>query len=582
MKRIFILLSISICTVVSVTATEIGIDNDTGINDNDNAVLADPQLSPEDAAYIEGLSHFGASLFSKKANIATERLLVALAETPNSSRVLAFLLRSLRNRDVSTQQLRSFIAIAEANPRALPLNVAALILADSVKDEDFDPQKTKRTLAENCIEASNPDELDKKEMGLFENIVKALNGIYLKRNEYENGHELFEKLFEHEKLRQNNVIVRQALIFYTRAANDADPSRRFLWLLPSRASQFAERKQELLALLQSRSSGEVKDQELMKQLTFLNKLGMVEQAQEILLEQLARKPDSPALLVALGELYSKQEKYFLAAAVWRKICAGKPKNNFFRLKLARNLFNASLYSQAAENYRKVLRSSSQRKAYSVIFMLALCELQLGKTESACQLIKGLPSQPHFWEIKAHADSISGNDIAAFAQLSKLIARSKKANNKIYFFWLSTALKSQSRETQLNCLKIMKDRLDTNEAEVANTIGYLYADLNENLPEAKKLIEVALKEKESPEHLDSMAWVLFRMGKFKEAAKYISKAIADNGKYPNAVIADHAGDIFHALGDDKKAVSYWKAAIKIYSFDLDRKKVLKKLKELEAK
>jgi predicted negative regulator of RcsB-dependent stress response len=79
----------------------------------------------------------------------------------------------------------------------------------------------------------------------------------------------------------------------------------------------------------------------------------------------------------------------------------------------------------------------------------------------------------------------------------------------------------------------------------------------------------------------MAWVLFRMGKYKEAAEYISKAIAANGKYPNAVIADHAGDIFHALGDKKKALNNWLSAVKIYCFDLNRKKVLKKIKELEA-
>jgi tetratricopeptide (TPR) repeat protein len=581
MKRNFILLSIFLQAVVSVTATEIGIDADTDTFSDDGVITTEPQLSLNDNACIEGLSHFGASLFSKDANIATDRLLAALAQTPHASRVLAFLLKSFRNQEVSSRQLKSFIAIAEANPRALPLNIAALILADAVKDKEFDPLETKRILAENCVEASNLDELNEKEIELFENIIKVLSGIYLKQNKYEKGHEFFEKLFEHEKLRQNNVILRQALIFYTRAARNAGTSRRFLWLLPSQASLFAERKQELLHLLQVRSTGEIKDKELIKQLTFLQKLGMIEQAQEILLEQLGRKPDTPVLLVALGELYSKQEKYFLAAAVWRKICAGKPGNKFFRMKLARNLFNAKLYSRAAENYREILKTSARSKAYSIIFMLALCELQLGKTESACRLIKGLPSQPHFWEIKAHAESVSGDEAAAFALLSKLIAASKKPDKKIYFFWLSTALKSQRRETQLNCLKIMEKRLDTSDAEVANTIGYSYADLNENLPEAKKLIGLALEKKDCPEHLDSMAWVLFRMGKYKEAAEYISKAIAANGKYPNAVIADHAGDIFHALGDKKKALNNWLSAVKIYCFDLNRKKVLKKIKELEA-
>ena len=55
----------------------------------------------------------------------------------------------------------------------------------------------------------------------------------------------------------------------------------------------------------------------------------------------------------------------------------------------------------------------------------------------------------------------------------------------------------------------------------------------------------------------MAWVLYRMKRYKEAAEYIERSL----KYGrDSVILDHAGDIFHALGDRDKAEKYWKLAL----------------------
>ncbi len=581
MKKYIHFFLIFLCPLASLFSAEIGVDTD--IVELESVPIV-PHLSPSDKSDIKGLSHFGAALFIKEPSASADRLLAALAENPHSSRILAFLLKSFRNYDVSNKQISILIAIAKANPRALPLNVAALTLADCIEPANGSSTDLKRTLAENCVEVNNLDKFNEIQFNLFQNIVKTLSTIYLKQKQYAKGDELFERLFASEKLYRHNIFLQQAVIFYTYAAREADKSRRFLWLLPSRAGEYAERKRELLKQLHARSNETREMEKIIRHLTFLQKLELFDEARTMLLEQLARQPARPVLQIALAELFSKQKKYALASTIWQKMVKRNPQNNFFRLKLAQNAFRAELYQLAAENYRPILQASQKSPLVSVIFMFALTELQLGKPDIAWKLLKMLPETSRFTEIRAQVLSVMGKDKRAFEMLSKIILNSpQKADRKLYFFWLALAVKTGDARTQLNCLKTVEANLDAKDIEVANSVGYTYADLNKNLPEAKKLISYALSKKaDSPEYLDSMAWVLFRMNNFKQAADYIERAVSKEGKYPNAVLADHAGDIFHALGDRKKALYYWNLALKIFSFDLDKNKIKNKIKDIESK
>ena len=575
---IFVL--IFICLVITVPATEIGVDTDT--SDLDSLPIA-PLLSDSDEADINGLSHFGTALFVKKHSDSSDRLLAALAENPHSSRILAFLLRNFRRYDVPDRQLKTFIAIAKANPRALPLNVAALGLAGCIKPADDTPLDIKQKLAEKCITENDPGKFNPIQFALFANIVKTLSDIYLKEKEYVKGDEMFEKLLENKKFFEQNAFLRQAVIFYTQAAEKADKSRRILYLFPSRAERYAERKKELLTILQTRSDKTDDMKKTLNHLAFLQKLGLLNEAKVLLLERLSKQPSNTILQIALAELFSRQKKYALSNSIWRKLVNTDSKNRLFRFNLAQSAFSAQLYQLAAENFDKILQAS-RRKNSSVVFMSILSELQLGRPEASEILLKMLPDTARFAEIRAHVLSVLGKDREAFKILSENISRSPRIpDQKLYFFWLALAIKAESPEVQLKCLATLKKNLDTKDTEVANSIGYTYADLNKNLPEAEKLIVHALSKKpDSPEYLDSMAWVLFRMKKFKQAAVYIEKAISKDGKYPNAVLADHAGDIFYALGNKQKALSYWKLALRIFSFDLDTKKTANKIKRAENK
>jgi tetratricopeptide (TPR) repeat protein len=88
------------------------------------------------------------------------------------------------------------------------------------------------------------------------------------------------------------------------------------------------------------------------------------------------------------------------------------------------------------------------------------------------------------------------------------------------------------------------------AHAYNALGYSLADRNQRLPEARDLIEKALQLAPDDSFIiDSMGWVLFRMGKPKDALGYLRRAYAGR---PDPEIAAHLGEVLWALGERAEA------------------------------
>lgn len=86
----------------------------------------------------------------------------------------------------------------------------------------------------------------------------------------------------------------------------------------------------------------------------------------------------------------------------------------------------------------------------------------------------------------------------------------------------------------------------------NALGYSLAERNQRLPEAKQLIERALKlAPGEPFIVDSLGWVEFRLGNLPEAAKLLRQA--HTGR-PDAEIAAHLGEVLWASGAQDEARS----------------------------
>lgn len=98
------------------------------------------------------------------------------------------------------------------------------------------------------------------------------------------------------------------------------------------------------------------------------------------------------------------------------------------------------------------------------------------------------------------------------------------------------------------------------AHAYNALGYSLAERNQRLPEARKLIEKALEL--APEDLyivDSMGWVLYRMGDLQGAAEQLRRAW--DGR-PDGEIGAHYGEVLWMLGQRDEARRIWQEARKV--------------------
>jgi tetratricopeptide (TPR) repeat protein len=127
----------------------------------------------------------------------------------------------------------------------------------------------------------------------------------------------------------------------------------------------------------------------------------------------------------------------------------------------------------------------------------------------------------------------------------------------------------------------------------NDLGYIWADHEQKLDEAEKLIRKALdmdKERrqkrssfdpktdhDNGAYLDSLGWVLFKKKQLKEARDVLKKALEDKNAQ-HIEIYDHLGDVHMALGERAAAIAAWEKGLEVVGEgrrETERKAVVEK-------
>jgi tetratricopeptide (TPR) repeat protein len=97
------------------------------------------------------------------------------------------------------------------------------------------------------------------------------------------------------------------------------------------------------------------------------------------------------------------------------------------------------------------------------------------------------------------------------------------------------------------------------AHAYNALGYSLADRNQRLPEARTLIEKAVEL--SPQDgyiIDSLGWVLFRLGQTREAIVQLRRAFEMR---PEAEVGAHLGEALWTDGKRNEAQKIWSDLLK---------------------
>ncbi len=102
-------------------------------------------------------------------------------------------------------------------------------------------------------------------------------------------------------------------------------------------------------------------------------------------------------------------------------------------------------------------------------------------------------------------------------------------------------------------------LEPDQPLVLNYLGYSWVEMGENLVEAQAMIEKAVEQRPKDGYIvDSLGWVLYRLGEFDGAVEHLETAV--ELKPVDPVINDHFGDALWMVGRRTEAQFQWKRSL----------------------
>jgi len=115
--------------------------------------------------------------------------------------------------------------------------------------------------------------------------------------------------------------------------------------------------------------------------------------------------------------------------------------------------------------------------------------------------------------------------------------------------------------------------------VLNNYSYYLAERGDKLQQAERWSKKAIDNNpDNATFLDTYAWVLYKLGEYEEAEKYILLAMEKGGEN-DPDVNEHAGDIQGKLNSPDMALSYYLKAIVVGG---DRERLEKKMEDLKVK
>lgn len=303
--------------------------------------------------------------------------------------------------------------------------------------------------------------------------------------------------------------------------------------------------------------------------------GQPKKAADIYLKLLSETPEPSITREALHEklagIYFEAEDKTNAMkqlqAIVRDNPTRYPRAWFFLGELA---YEDDKLAEAADDYDNALHwDPNMADAY---FKLALVQLDMHRTEDAfktldiararfpktfaCECYTGIA----YLHVKKYPDAIHH---FAEAEVIALASDPSPLDYRFYFQFGEACERNQDYKKAEEYLQKCID-LSPDFAEALNYLGYMFADLGQQLPRARALIEKAIQlEPKNGAYLDSLAWVLFKQKQYQPALKWELDAVK-NTPETDATVMDHLGDIYAALHQPAKAIEAWKKSLSVES------------------
>ena len=261
-------------------------------------------------------------------------------------------------------------------------------------------------------------------------------------------------------------------------------------------------------------------------------------------------PDNVDAIIMSAELLEDLEQYKLATATYRRVPRDHP--SYYLAELG--------------------RSEALRRA--------------GKLDTAAEVLEQL-AQTHGDVPLVH---VSGGDLYrqleryddAAAAYDRAVALYEARGDEQWFVHYARGISHERLDNWEQAEADFRKALELNpeHPQVLNYLGYSMVEKRINLDEALDMIERAVAARPDSGYIvDSLGWVLYRLGRYEEAVEHMERAAELEPVDP--VVNDHLGDVLWAVGRFQEAEFQWHRALSFIgetesSGDVDADRIRRKL------
>jgi tetratricopeptide (TPR) repeat protein len=345
------------------------------------------------------------------------------------------------------------------------------------------------------------------------------------------------------------------------------------------------------AYLEGREGGAgVPTRVLIAHASFLSRSGRMEEAAKLLDEQLERQPENSVLRYARRELAAgralkplvsgvaegvaeaflgaagalAQDRTADAARVYAQLALHlRPRFDAAQMLLGELLANDKRWDEAIEAFRRVPAESPY--SWEARIHIANALNKQDKPDEAAALLRAMSEErpDDASALVSLADMLRGREryrMAADAYASALERVGSLEERHWPLLYARGIALERSKEWEraeadfLNALKLKPDQ-----PLVLNYLGYSWVEQGKNLDRAREMIEKAVAQRPNDGYIiDSLGWVLFRMGDYKGAVRHLERAVELRPEDPT--INEHLGDAYWRVGRRLEARFQWRHAL----------------------
>ena len=326
----------------------------------------------------------------------------------------------------------------------------------------------------------------------------------------------------------------------------------------------------------------------------LQQAGNVTQALDTLARTLDKNPDSQTVRMTYAGLLVDTKHYGDARAQFEKLIEQAPENSDVRYALGLLLLQTN-HPEDARTHFEFLANVPERKFIANYYLGKIAETT-EDLEAAIKAYRKVDHGEYYLNAQIRVAVIYAKqgdlnraqeylqslprqnlqqDIRIYRAEAEILTRNEQLGEAMSVY--DRALEEHQDNADLLYARAMLaekvDRLDVLErdlrailsqepdnANAMNALGFTLADRTDRFDEAFELLARAIELKPDDYYIiDSMGWVLYRVGRHEEALEYLQRALSLSD---DPEVAAHLGEVLWVMGRKSAAREVWDTALKI--------------------